>query len=50
MTQTVIVILILAATLFFTLRWLIRTVKGRGGCSCGCKGCPHSGGCPSAKK
>ncbi len=45
MTQTVIVILILVVTLFFTVRWIIRTAKGRGGCGCGCKDCPHISVC-----
>ncbi len=45
MLQTVIVVIILAATLFFAIRWLVRTVKGRGGgCGCGCQGCPHAKG------
>lgn len=42
MLQTVIVILVLAATLFFAVRWVVRTLKGKGGC--GCQGCPHNGG------
>lgn len=44
MWQTIIVVIILAATLFFVVRWLVRTLKGKGGCSCGCQGCPRSGG------
>ena len=45
MIQTVIVILILAATLFFTVRWIVRTTRGKGGCGCGCSGCPYRGDC-----
>lgn len=41
MWQTIIVILIVAATLVFAARWLLRTVKGKGGCNC--QGCPYSG-------
>ncbi len=41
MWQTILVGIILAATLFFAVRWIVRTVKGKGGC--GCQGCPHSG-------
>ena len=42
MLQTIIVVLILAVTVAFALRWLVRTVKGKGGCNC--SGCPYSGG------
>lgn len=42
--QTAIVIVILLATVLLAVRWLVRTLRGRGGCGCGCKGCPHSGG------
>ena len=44
MWQTAIVILILAATVFFAVRWIVRTAKGKGGCACGCTGCPKAGG------
>ena len=43
MIQTIIVGLILAATLFFAIRWIVRTVKGKGGgCGCGCQNCPYA--------
>lgn len=50
MNQTVIVILILAVTLFFTVRWIVRTAKGRGGCGCSCRDCPHSAACSRKAK
>jgi len=49
MMQTIIVGVILAATLFFAVRWVVRTLKGKGGgcgCDCnggGCDGCPYAG-------
>lgn len=42
--QLLIVILILVATVALTVRWVVRTAKGRGGCGCGCSGCPNGGG------
>ncbi|MBQ6956844.1 MAG: FeoB-associated Cys-rich membrane protein [Bacteroidales bacterium] len=45
MIQTIIVILILLATLFFVMRWIVRQVKGNKGncsCGCGCTHCPHN--------
>ena len=42
MTQRIIVGIILAATAFFAVRWLVLTVSGKGKCSC--HHCPH---CPS---
>ncbi len=31
--------------------WLVWKKKtGRGGCGCGCQGCPHAGACHSADK
>ncbi|MBR4773323.1 MAG: FeoB-associated Cys-rich membrane protein [Bacteroidales bacterium] len=46
MTQTIIVILIVAAAVFFAVRRLLRTVKRKdGGCGCGCSGCPYRGEC-----
>ena len=45
MTQTIIVIGILAVTVFFTVRWAVRQATGKGsGCNCGCQGCPYSRG------
>lgn len=39
MIQKIIVYAILSATLFFTVRWVVRTVK-KPHCSCkGCSGC-----------
>ena len=45
--QIAIVILILAVTLFFAVRRIVRMLKGKGGggCSCGCQNCPHSRSC-----
>ena len=44
--QTVIVIVILAATAFFVVRGIVRTINGRGGgCGCGCSGCPYRREC-----
>ena len=45
--QILIVILILAVTLFLVVRRIIRMLKGKGGggCSCGCQNCPHSRSC-----
>ena len=43
MIQTVIVLLIVACAVFFAVRWIVRTVKGKGGCQCSCSGCPYSG-------
>lgn len=47
--QIVIVILILAVTLFLVVRRIVRMFKGKGGggCSCGCRNCPHSRSCIS---
>ncbi len=42
MTQTVIVILIVSVAVGWAVYRLVRTLRGRGGCSCGCSGCPAS--------
>ena len=43
MWQAIIVGIILAATLFFAIRWIVRTIKGKGGgCGCGCQNCPYA--------
>jgi hypothetical protein len=44
MLQKVLVGIILAVTVLFAVRWLVRTVKGKGGCGCGCDRCPYAGG------
>ena len=32
------------ATIFFAIRWLVRTAKGKGsGCGCNCDTCPYAG-------
>lgn len=50
MVQQILVILILTATLFFTVRWIVRSVRGKGGgCGCGCSGCPYRDGCDKNK-
>lgn len=42
--QLILVLFIIAATLFFVVRRIVRTAKGKGGgCACGCSHCPHSG-------
>ena len=44
MIQTIIVGIILAMTVFFAIRWIIRTAKGKGsGCGCNCDTCPYAG-------
>ena len=46
MWQTIIVILIVAAAVFFAVRRVVRLSKGKGGgCGCGCDGCPHARTC-----
>ena len=43
MLQTIIVGIILAATVFLAIRWIVRTIKGKGGgCGCGCQNCPYA--------
>ncbi|MCR5822765.1 MAG: FeoB-associated Cys-rich membrane protein [Bacteroidales bacterium] len=49
MVQTIIVVLVVTAALFFAVRGLIRTFRGRGGCGCGCSKCPYSDCCKSHK-
>lgn len=44
MWQLAITLAIVAAAVFFAVRGLVRTLRGRGGCQCGCKGCPRAGG------
>ncbi|MBR4787691.1 MAG: FeoB-associated Cys-rich membrane protein [Bacteroidales bacterium] len=41
MVQMVIVVLVLAVTLLFTGRAIVRTLKGKGDCGCGCDHCPN---------
>ena len=42
MIQEIIVGVILLLTAVLTVRWVVRTLRGKG--RCGCAGCPHSGG------
>jgi hypothetical protein len=42
--QTVIVILIVVAALFFAVRRLVRILKRKEGCGCGCDHCPMKDG------
>lgn len=44
MWQTVLVVLIVATALFFTVRRLVRTLRSKGGCAGGCDHCPMNGG------
>ena len=44
MTQKIIVGLILLLTVALTVRWVVRTLRGRGGCGCThCDHCPAGG-------
>ena len=44
MTQKVIVAVVLLLTAVLAVRWLVRTLRGRGQCGCaGCDRCPMSG-------
>ncbi|MBR1834335.1 MAG: FeoB-associated Cys-rich membrane protein [Bacteroidales bacterium] len=43
MLQTIITLLIVAAAVGFAVRGLVRTLKGKGHCSCGCDHCPAGG-------
>lgn len=43
MLQTVIALLIVAAAVGFAVRGLVRTLRGKSGCSCGCSHCPAGG-------
>ena len=46
MAQTIIALLIVAVAVGFAIRGLVRTLKHKGGCSCGCSNCPARGkGC-----
>ena len=46
MLQTIIALAIVAAAVGFAVRGLVRTLKHKGGCSCGCSNCPAQGkGC-----
>lgn len=45
MIQMIIAGLLVAAAVFFAVRRLLRTLKGRGGCGCGCHDCPYSKEC-----
>lgn len=43
MIQGILVAVILAVAVFFVVRGVVRTLKGKGGCSCGCENCPMNG-------
>ncbi len=44
MMQKIIVIVILAVTAVLAVRWVVRTVRGKGNCGCGtCDHCPMRG-------
>lgn len=45
---TILISAVLLALFVLAVRHLRRKSAG-GGCGCGCSGCPHAGGCPSAK-
>ena len=45
MIQKIIVGVVVVAAVFFAVRRLLRTLKGRGGCGCGCQDCPYRGDC-----
>lgn len=41
MPQIIFTIIIISVTVFFVIRWIVRTLKGNGDCcSCGCDHCP----------
>ena len=40
MVQTIIALTIVAAAVGFAVRGLVRTLKHKDGCSCGCSQCP----------
>ncbi len=40
MLQTIITLLIVAAAVGFAVRGLVRTLRNKKGCSCGCSNCP----------
>ena len=42
--QTIIVIVTVVAALFFAVRRLVRILKRKEGCSCGCDHCPMKDG------
>lgn len=43
MIQIIIVIAILTVTVVLTVRWVVRTLRGHGGCPGGCSHCPKQG-------
>ena len=43
MLQAIIVVAILLGALLFTARYIVRLVRGKGGCNCGCSNCPMNG-------
>lgn len=44
MWQTIAVGIVVAAALFFAARRLVRTLRRKDGCGCGCNNCPMKGG------
>ena len=42
--QTILVILLVAVAVFFAVRRLVRTLRGKSGCTGGCDHCPMKGG------
>lgn len=45
MIETLIVILIITAALFFVVRFIVKASKGKGSCGCGCGNCGHHCDC-----
>ena len=43
MLQTLAVILLVGTAVFLAVRRLVRTLRGKRGCSCGCDRCPMNG-------
>ena len=39
------VALLIAWAVWYVCRHLLRQVRGKGDCGCGCAGCPHAGSC-----
>lgn len=45
------IIVVVCAAFAAAVGYIIyRKVKGKGGCDCGCAGCPHSGTCHKASE
>ena len=43
--EIILVAIIVAVAVFFAARRLLRTLKGKDSCNCGCQNCPYSNSC-----